>query len=176
VAYYRDTELLVNIGRRIRLIRETADLSQEQVYYATKIGQSNIAKLEVGKLNTSISQLSLLAKFFGLELSLLIDTKQPIPEFDSVKRGISRFLKKNDIDENIFFRKKLSRLIETRLIPGKFFNSPKTAKDIAEHLNIEYSILFSTPHISQSMEGFRKRGLIEKLPTDKKSKFQYRKK
>lgn len=81
----------------------------------------------------------------------------------------------NGIDPAIFLKKGLANTLRTKILPSKFLSSPRFAKEIADHLNEKFELEFTTTAISQALENLRKRGLIEKLPTDKKSKFQYRK-
>ena len=73
MAYYRDIKLLAEFGKRVKAFRLAAELSQEQLQYATGISQSNIYSLELGKLNTSLSHAGLLADFFGVTLSEFVN-------------------------------------------------------------------------------------------------------
>ena len=53
------------VALRLKGLRETAGLSQDQVYIETDI---HIGRLETGKVNVSISTLSALCKFYEITL------------------------------------------------------------------------------------------------------------
>lgn len=169
-------ETLKRFGERIRKIREAADVSQEQIHYATGITQPHISAIESGGLNIGLMHIAVLAEFFGLTESELLYYAGPIPSSEELKRSITRFLKKNGIDPVIFLKKGLANALRTKILPSKFLSSPRYTKEIADFLKEKFEAEFTTTAISQALENLRKRGLIEKLPTEKKSKFQYRRK
>lgn len=171
----KKTDSLILFGQRLKAIREASNLSQEQVHYVTGISQSQIARIEAGTLNTGINHASILAALFGLEDYELFQYKSPIPDPELLKRNISKYLRNQDIDPAVFIKKSLVHLIETKLLPSKFFGLPRFAKEIVEYLKEKTDTEFTTSHVSQAMNGFVRKGAVEKLRTDKKSKFQYRK-
>lgn len=176
MGYYRDQKILDQFGKRLKAFREAANLSQEQVHYSTRIGQSNIAKMEAGKLNTSLSQIALLSELFGIEDHELLDFKAPVSDAETLQKNISRFLKKRGIDPKIFLKQGITQIIETNLLPTKFLNIPRFSNEISQYCSEKFDADFTTSQISRAMEGFVNRGLIEIIKTDKKSKFQYKKK
>jgi len=167
---------LTLFGKRLKAFRQAVDLSQEQVYYATGIGQSHLVKIESGTVNTGISHIALLAEFFGVEDFQLLEYKAPIPDAEFLRKNVSKYLKSKGIDPTVVFKKSLVRLIETKLLSSKFFTTARFAKEIADFLAEKHDAEFNTSHISHVMEVFTKKGLVEKIATDKKSKFQYKKK
>jgi transcriptional regulator with XRE-family HTH domain len=167
---------LVLFGKRVKAIREAANISQEQLQYATGISQSQIARIESGTLNTGINHVSRIAEFFGLSDFELFQYKAAVPDIDDLKRGIAKYLKAKDIEPSVFLRKSIVFYVETKLLPSKFLNTPRYAHEISQYLEEKYNAKFTTTGLSQALERFRTKGLIEKLTTDKKSKFQYRKK
>lgn len=176
MGYLKNERILKQFGNRLRSFREASELSQEQVHYATGIGQSNISQMESGSLNTSLSQIALLSEFFGLEDHQLLDYNAAIPETDELRKGISRFCKKRNIDPTDVLKKSITIIFERKLIPSKFLTSPRFTKEIAQHLLEKYDAEFSSTLIARTLGIFSKRGLIERIATDKKSKFQYKKK
>jgi transcriptional regulator with XRE-family HTH domain len=175
VAYYRDIKLLEDFGKRVKAFRQAAELSQEQIQYATGISQSNIYSIELGKLNTSLSQAGLLADFFGVPLSELVNFKSAIPDSEILKKGIDIYLKKKKIDPKIYLKKGLAKLLRDRVLKSKFLSTPRYTKDIADYIHETLNTKFTTSALSQALENLHKQGLIEKISTEKKSKFQYRK-
>ncbi len=166
---------VVLFGQRLKKLREAADISQEQIHYATGITQMHISRIESGDINTSIGKASKLASFFGLEDYEMFFYNQNIPAGDFLQKNIAKFLIRNNIDPKIFLKKGLTNIL-TKELQSKFFNTPKYAVEISEMLEEKHNVKFSTARISDAMNDFKKKGLIEKLSTDKKSKFQYRKK
>jgi transcriptional regulator with XRE-family HTH domain len=175
VGIHQKETSLVLFGKRLRAIREAANVSQEQLQYATGISQSQIGRIESGTLNTGINHVSRIAEFFGLEDFELFQYKAAVPDSDDLKRSIAKYLKIRDIEPSIFLRKSIVFYLETKVFPSKFLNTPKYTYEIAEYLEEKYNAKFTTTGLSQALERFRKKGFVEKLATDKKSKFRYRK-
>jgi transcriptional regulator with XRE-family HTH domain len=66
--YYRDTEFLSKVGNRIRLLRQEKGLTQtELAFECNDIDYSQINRMELGKVNFSISFLTILAKALNVE-------------------------------------------------------------------------------------------------------------
>ncbi|HMJ47867.1 MAG TPA: helix-turn-helix transcriptional regulator [Ferruginibacter sp.] len=60
--YYRDNDVLKQFGDKVRAIRLSKKMSQEDLAYECGLEYSQINRIELGKINTSISHLFLLAK------------------------------------------------------------------------------------------------------------------
>ena len=66
--YYRDDEFLRNVGQKIRAIRLSKGITQtELAFKCNDKDYSQINRVELGKVNFSVSYLSLIA--FALEVS-----------------------------------------------------------------------------------------------------------
>lgn len=169
-------ESLVRFGKRLREIRQAANVTQEQIHYATGITQPYISEVESGALTIGLSHIAVLAEFFGMEEYELFQYKSQIPESEQLKKNITSFLKRNGIDPSIFLKKGLTHLLKSKLLSSKFFATPKYTSEIGAFLNERFDSNFSTTAISQALENLRKQGFVEKITTDKKSKFQYKRK
>lgn len=66
MAQFRDQELLDNIAARLKSLREEKGLSQENVYNELDV---HIGRIEVGKVNVSVSTLSKLCQYFDISLT-----------------------------------------------------------------------------------------------------------
>jgi transcriptional regulator with XRE-family HTH domain len=165
---------LINFGNRLRAFREKANLSQDQIQYATGVTQTQISKIESGKTNPEITTVYRLAELFGQDHQLLI-LNSSVPSSTELQKNINRYLRLHDIDPEIFIRKGLTRMIKVELEEGKFFNAPKLTMEISKFLKDKHKILFTTSRISDTLEELKKKGFIEKIPTDKKSKYLYKK-
>lgn len=84
----KKAESLKRFGARLRQIRETAEISQEQIQYATGITQSHLSMIESGRLNTGLSHIAALAEFFGLEEFQLLQYADPVPASDILKKTL----------------------------------------------------------------------------------------
>jgi transcriptional regulator with XRE-family HTH domain len=62
VAYYRDDKFIKRFGQRLREIRKSKRMSQEQLAWDTGFELSQIGRIERGEVNTSISHVSAIAK------------------------------------------------------------------------------------------------------------------
>ena len=167
------TESLLSFGKRLKAIRESINISQEQIQYATGIAQSHISKIELGMINIGLSHIAVLAEFFGLQDFELLQYSASIPDIETLKKNVSKYLKRNGIDPTVFLKKGLAHLLKDRVLPSKFFSTPRYAKEVADYLEEKFGATFSTTAISQALENLRKKGAIAKIATDKKSKYQY---
>lgn len=62
----RDQDLLLDIAKRIKELREEKGLTQEEVYIDTQI---HIARIETARVNISVSTLKTLCDYFDITLS-----------------------------------------------------------------------------------------------------------
>jgi transcriptional regulator with XRE-family HTH domain len=70
---YRDDKTIKKFGRKLREIRQSKGISQEQLALACGLEYSQINRIELGKVNTSISHLTLIAKQLGISPRELFD-------------------------------------------------------------------------------------------------------
>jgi transcriptional regulator with XRE-family HTH domain len=73
VPYYRDKVVIKKLGEKIRKIRLNKKISQEDLAYSCGLEYSQINRIELGKVNTSISHLFLIAKSLKVDPKELID-------------------------------------------------------------------------------------------------------
>jgi len=73
VKYLKDDDFIKKFGKRLKHIRESKGLSQEQLSLLTEVSQSQIARTELGQVNTSISHLATYARFLKVEAKELLD-------------------------------------------------------------------------------------------------------
>lgn len=73
---YRDTEVIEKLGNRIREFRLKAGLSQQTLADLCELEISQINRIELGKINTSISQVFLIAEKLKVEPIELIQFKK----------------------------------------------------------------------------------------------------
>lgn len=73
MTYYRDDIFIKLFGQRLREVRMSKNISQEQLAFKCGLEYSQINRIELGKVNTSISHVALLANNLGIEPSELFD-------------------------------------------------------------------------------------------------------
>lgn len=73
VKYLKDEEFINKFGQKLKQVREGQGISQEQFSLLTDISQSQIARTELGQVNTSISHASTYAKFLKINPMELFD-------------------------------------------------------------------------------------------------------
>lgn len=71
--YLKDEDFIKKFGKRLKQVRENKGLSQEQLSLLTEVSQSQIARTELGQVNTSISHLATYARFLKVEAKELLD-------------------------------------------------------------------------------------------------------
>jgi transcriptional regulator with XRE-family HTH domain len=60
--YYRNDEFLLLVGNKIRNKRESKNITQEELAHNLEIDYSQINRMELGKVNFSISWIARIAK------------------------------------------------------------------------------------------------------------------
>lgn len=71
--YLKDQAFIEKFGKQLKKVREGKKLSQEELALRSNISQSQIARTELGSVNTSISHVNAYAKALGVEVKLLFD-------------------------------------------------------------------------------------------------------
>lgn len=71
--YVRDEELIVAFGQNLKRLRNEKGLSQEELANRADMEHSQILRIENGKVNTSISVASAIAKALDLHIKDLFD-------------------------------------------------------------------------------------------------------
>jgi transcriptional regulator with XRE-family HTH domain len=62
-------ELAAQVGKRIRELRHQKNISMESLAYAAGIEYAQLSRIELGKINTSVYQLYLLAEILERPLA-----------------------------------------------------------------------------------------------------------
>lgn len=71
--YLRDESYINSFGKRLKSLREKKEFSQEKLALVSGIAQSQIARTELGLVNTSISHLNCYAKALEIMPKELLD-------------------------------------------------------------------------------------------------------
>ena len=69
---FRDKKFLIDLGLRIKEIRKSKKLSQEDLAYEQNISLSQIARIETGKLNPTICTLKKIADGLSVDVFELL--------------------------------------------------------------------------------------------------------
>lgn len=73
VVYHRDIETQIKVGIKVREIRISKCLTQEELAYKSDLDISQINRIELGKINGSISVLSRISKSLDVHIKELFD-------------------------------------------------------------------------------------------------------
>jgi transcriptional regulator with XRE-family HTH domain len=73
VKYLKDEDFIRKFGQKLKQTREGRGISQEQLSLLTEISQSQIARTELGQINTSISHVAVYARFLDVDPMVLFD-------------------------------------------------------------------------------------------------------
>jgi len=82
VGYYKDISGIKALGKRIREIRKSKKLSQEQLANLCDLPFSQINRIESGAINTSVSHIFLIATNLDVHPMTLFDFEYPLPEVE----------------------------------------------------------------------------------------------
>ena len=117
----------MNIGEKIRRVREARKLSQKEVALAIGMDQSQYSKIEKGKTDPSTSTLDKITKAIGVELSELFASDDSFKDINSYDKSLMeklRLLEQLDEDEKqsiykiidgLIAKKKLKETLTTAL-------------------------------------------------------------
>ena len=67
-------ELIIRVGKRVREIRLSKGLTLERVAFDAGIDYSQLSRIELGKINTSIYQIYIVSKSLDVPLPELLNT------------------------------------------------------------------------------------------------------
>jgi transcriptional regulator with XRE-family HTH domain len=73
VKYLKDEEFIKKFGQKLKQVRESKGLSQEQLSLLSEVSQSQIARTELGQVSTSIGHVAIYAKFLKVDPKDLFD-------------------------------------------------------------------------------------------------------
>lgn len=73
--YYKNTDIMLKFGKRVREIREKKGISQQELAHLCQLEYSQINRIELGKINTSISHVFLIAEKLEVSVQELIKFK-----------------------------------------------------------------------------------------------------
>jgi transcriptional regulator with XRE-family HTH domain len=177
VGHLKNQKVLDLFATRLKKFRATAGLSIKQVSLATGISKRHIELTESGVVNTSIGYATAYAELFGVELHTLLNFKEPFPEESAINAAVKKYVKVHGVDAGKFYKSNegATHTID-KLLKTAFLNQPRYTKDIADYCKEKYNVEFTTTRLSKVLDNLHKEGRVDKLATDKKSKFQYRKK
>ena len=71
----RNQDLLVRFGKHLKVLRESKHLSQQQLANLCDIEHSQISRIELGKINTTLSTLFLIASKLEVDITVLVTVK-----------------------------------------------------------------------------------------------------
>lgn len=74
--YTRQQSFLTQFGKRVRELRQKKGLSQEELSYKADLELSQINRIELGKVNTSISHVQVIADALEVEPKTLFEFKE----------------------------------------------------------------------------------------------------
>jgi transcriptional regulator with XRE-family HTH domain len=77
VKYLRDEEGIKQFGERLRKIRIEKGFSQEALAYSSGLTLSQIARIERGLINTSLSTVFVISRTLQIDLKYLFDFELP---------------------------------------------------------------------------------------------------
>lgn len=91
----------MKLGEKIKLIRKTKGISQEELAIMLKINRNYLSRIETGKSEPTASILKNIAKIFNIDLNSLLEVKEgQVKPGDKVKyiTDNCKYLTESDID------------------------------------------------------------------------------
>lgn len=69
---HRDKDILLKLGNNLRQIRKSKNLSQEELANKADIQRSQVARIERGEINPTITTLVIIAEVLDIEVQSLL--------------------------------------------------------------------------------------------------------
>jgi transcriptional regulator with XRE-family HTH domain len=160
----------VEIGKRIRNLRELLSLTQKELGDAVGISKGTIVSIEAGKGFTGEYILAI-GHFFGMELSELSAFRSPLPdEYEFRKHIILYHQRNNSIAYKILENPpNLNSLIEFRLCKTDFLSSKhRSVREIIDFFKTEYNLTFQSSVVSQALINATNDGILNRIKDGRK--------
>ena len=71
--YLRHEDHLKRLGEKIRQIRESKGISQDELSFRTELSRNQIGRIERGEINVGVSSLFELASGLGVEIKIFFE-------------------------------------------------------------------------------------------------------
>lgn len=68
-----DRDLLIKFGQRVRTLRKSIDISQEELAYRANVHRTYVGMIERGEKNITLSNIHKLAKALNVKIKDLVD-------------------------------------------------------------------------------------------------------
>ncbi|MCK4234632.1 helix-turn-helix transcriptional regulator [candidate division WOR-3 bacterium] len=108
-----DKEFLKKIGKRIRLLRKSQELSQEELAELTELHPTYIGEIERATVNASIISFQKIAKALNMTLTEIFNTpSQKEEEKSLILQKILVLLRKQDVKLLRYIEKSITELTE----------------------------------------------------------------
>ena len=107
IIYYNKTSFggIMKLGEKIKLIRKSKGISQEELASTLKINRNFLSRIETGKSEPTASILKNIAKLFNIDLNSLLDVKNiPTDSDDKIKYITENCKNLNDKDIDFIIR------------------------------------------------------------------------
>lgn len=95
----------MKLGEKIKLIRKSKGISQEELASTLKINRNFLSRIETGKSEPTASILKNIAKLFNIDLNSLLDVKNiPTDSDDKIKYITENCKNSNEKDIDFIIR------------------------------------------------------------------------
>lgn len=169
----------IEIGNRVRKLRELLSLSRKEVEEALNITEQTIMSIEGGKGFTG-DYIIAIGHFFGMNLSELASVNSPLPDEVEFREKLETLHKGKNIKAYRVLIKNIPTLkviIRARLIKSAFLKgSFRGVKDINNYLKDTYNISFESSILSQALLDAVSEGFLEKIKDGKNHLYRVKKK
>lgn len=90
----------MKLGEKIKLLRKSKKISQEDLAGMLKINRNYLSRIETGKSEPNATVLKNIAKIFNIDLNSLLDVKEDNENSDKIKYIIEncKYLNDKDLD------------------------------------------------------------------------------
>ncbi|MEQ8905143.1 helix-turn-helix transcriptional regulator [Ekhidna sp.] len=116
----------MNIGERIKKLREARGMTQKEVALSLKMDQSQYSKIEKGKTDPTTTTLDKIAKAIGVEIADFFISNDPLEDVNSIDKSTLQklqILEQLDEDEKQSIFKIIDGLISKKKLKDTLSNA-----------------------------------------------------
>jgi len=159
----RDLKYQQEFGKHLKHLREERNWTQMDLAAVSRVGETQISKIEGGDVGPNLQTIRLLATALGKHPGELFDF-----EFDlKLNTDFSSKSKRKD-------RPGTTSLIN-RLVADNFFRSPKSVADIIEKCKKVYNVSLASADTSGVLLKLVSAKVLKRVPSSTKGKYLYQK-
>ncbi len=162
------------VAERVKAIQLLSDLEVEGFAQITGLSKDIFYSIYSGRRRLTLETAKIIGESLDFDGSIIFDLNTPIPSSIKHSVNLKRFKREHIYNVEFFSKswseKKLSKIIESKLIEKGFFSSPKYTSDVMKEL-ISLGEVANNDLLNKQLKYFTIKGQLRKYKAKLKNKF-----